>query len=155
MANRQVKILPTTDVSGYFTAAMASTIKDADCKKPVKLTGCDTYSLCAEGDLMDGFLMAVENATEGGLAVVSIDKPRFMLVEADGAMNIGDIVVAGEQPAAGVQNANTIPKVKALDLASSTFDDYLGKTLWRVVSSNTPTVTTVADGDKKVVIERV
>lgn len=141
MANRRYKMYPTTDLTGYFTAAMPSTVTDDDAGKPVKLTETDTYELCVDGDLIDAFLVSLEPSTEGGYAVVTLNKGPLVRCKSDGALTVGAFVEAAAQDDSGY------PVV-------SSHTPAVGEVLWRVVSGNT-TGTAIATDDNTVVIERI
>lgn len=144
---KRFKLSPTTDVSGYFTAAMVAAV-DADCGKPVKLISTDTYQLCASGDPIDAYLEAVEPATEGGKIIVTLNKNRLVRAVSGEIMAVGDLVKAGANAASGTTNVGNYAIVLKHTTAA------VGEVLWRVVSGNT-TDTAIESGDATVILERV
>jgi hypothetical protein len=147
------KILPTTNVDGYFTAKLADTaVTDNDVGKPVKLdvSTTDTYTLCADGDQIDAFIITIDPATADGLPLVTLNKGGYVRCESDGTMTIGDLVEAGAVAAAGTAEANKLPMVSthAVVAVGDVFSSN-----WRVVSANTADGS-VADADTTVIIAK-
>lgn len=144
------KISPTTNVTGYLTAKVKGAIVDADMGKPVKLSVDvpDTYELCADGDVIDAFLVSVATATADGLALCTINNQNYVGVQASGASTIGAFVAAAAPAAIGTAEANGVGVV------STHTPLVTDSAKWRIVSANTSDGT-VADGDSDVVIERV
>lgn len=103
--------------------------------KVVKLVGESRFDLCAAGDEIEGYISAVEQATQDGYTIGSIITDHMMFVRFDGlqatpgtgVVAVGDFVVAGTLTAKGTALAD-YPKVcKATDQAGQTFK-------WRVLS---------------------
>lgn len=69
--------------------------------KAVKMTGADTYGLCAEDDPIEGIVQSVNEGTRGGFSVGGIGKQGYVEVVAATTLAFGDYVVAGAQPALG------------------------------------------------------
>lgn len=84
-----------------------STVKDT--YKPVKLVGDSRYGLCADGDNVEGFVLAVDGVTvNGGYAfgtvAVLVPGDTFK-VQVSTAYAVGDLLVAAANAAAGTANA--------------------------------------------------
>lgn len=153
------KFLPTVDVSTYFTAKIKGDVTDNDVGKPVKLSvdTTDTYELCADGNLIDAFIVGLEPATADGLHLVTLQGGGRKRVEASGALVVGGLVEAGAVAAAGTAETNGLPLVSThtLDVTSATtLSASVGKVHWRVISGATANGT-ITTGDETVVIERV
>ncbi len=128
---------------GTDTVANSGGLVDADIGKPVKLVAKDRYALCEDGDPIEGFLDSVETYTLGGYAFGAIRKGPFIRVELDGAVTIGNYVAAAAPAAAGVAEANGLPKVSTHTVAATDAARY------RLVSG------TGLSGDKTAVVEHV
>lgn len=139
MAIKKVTIGETADGnSNVLTAKLAQfagvNLSDNDRGKAVKLTADSTYSICATGDEIEGFITSIENFTADGLVVAGVrnDGNKEAIITNAG-WAIRDYVVADTQAAAGVNNDSMAfprPKVKTLAgglVAASAFQ-------WRVVS---------------------
>lgn len=170
------KFLPTTDVSGYFTAKIKGAVTDNDLGKPVKLSidTTDTYELCSDGNAIDAFIVALAPATADGLHLVTLTNKGRFRCQASGALVVGGLVEAGAVAAAGTAETNGLPLVSAKaavapDLAGTPSDAQViasvnallaemllggGVTNWRVISGNT-TDGDIATGDLTVIIERL
>ena len=84
----------------------------AEIGKPVKLSGPDTYALCAAGDPIEALiasdLSSLTGATRGGKLLVGIVKKGIFKAKAGEVLAIGDYVVSGAVPALGTElPANT------------------------------------------------
>lgn len=77
----------------------------AEIGKPVKLSGPDTYTLCAAGDPIEALiasdLSSLTGATRGGKLLVGIVKKGIFKAKAGGVLAIGDYVVSDAVPALG------------------------------------------------------
>ena len=111
----------------------ANYVTDVEIGKAVKMVGDSQYNLCAAGDLIEGFISAVETYTADDFSIgaVQIDgRKRVMLdglqtTPGTGTCAIGDLVVAGTIIAKGTAG---VPKVcKATSQAVSLHN-------WRIVS---------------------
>lgn len=144
------KILPTTNVDGYFTAKVKGAVVDNDIGKPFKLSvdTTDTYELCADGNVIDAFLVAISPATADGLVLVTLNSKGYVGVQASGASTVGAFVAAGAPAAIGTAETDYLGKV------STHTPLVTDSAKWRIVSATT-TNGVVADGDTNVVIERV
>lgn len=92
-----------------------------DIGKPVKLSG-DTVVLCEDGDDIYGFIESVEAGTNNGYSIggVLCDAGLEVLAkDEDGALAVGDLVVAGTKVAFGTSvgsvGANVVKWVQAAD----------------------------------------
>ncbi len=81
----------------------AGKLTDRDLYKAVKLSGDSTYSLCADGDEIEGILVAVEPSTvNAGYGFGTVQKKERVLARNMGAaIAVGAYVVAAAQPAVG------------------------------------------------------
>ena len=79
----------------------------AEIGKPVKLSGPDTYALCAAGDPIEALiasdLSSLTGATRGGKLLVGIVKKGIFKAKAGGVLAIGDYVVSDAVPALGTE----------------------------------------------------
>ena len=77
----------------------------AEIGKPVKLSGADTYTLCAAGDPIEALiasdLSGLTGATRGGKLLVGIVKKGIFKAKAGEVLAIGDYVVSDAVPALG------------------------------------------------------
>ena len=77
----------------------------AEIGKPVKLSGPDTYTLCASGDPIEALiasdLSSLTGATRGGKLFVGIVKKGIFKAKAGEVLAIGDYVVSDAVPALG------------------------------------------------------
>jgi|AntDeeMinimDraft_5_1070356.scaffolds.fasta_scaffold32981_1 hypothetical protein len=168
------RLLPTVDVSGYFTAKVKGAIKDVDIRKPVRLAVDmpDTYQLAADGEAIDAFIVAIDPATSDGKALCTLNGSGRIRCKADGALTIGALVEAAANAAAGTANTGGLPIVSAkavvgADLTAGATgaqiaaavnailaEAQLSVPAWRVVSGTTADGA-VADADVNVIIERI
>lgn len=86
---------------------------DADKGKAVKLVADSQYGLCALGDAIEGFCVALESATADGFRIGSLQDDEFKQVTYDGSeaagtgtAAIGDYVVCGTPVAQGTALAS-------------------------------------------------
>ena len=79
----------------------------AEIGKPVKLSGPDTYTLCAAGDPIEALiasdLSSLTGATRGGKLLVGIVKKGIFKAKAGEVLAIGDYVVSDAVPALGTE----------------------------------------------------
>ena len=79
----------------------------AEIGKPVKLSGPDTYALCAAGDPIEALiasdLSSLTGATRGGKLLVGIVKKGIFKAKAGEVLAIGDYVVSDAVPALGTE----------------------------------------------------
>ena len=77
----------------------------AEIGKPVKLSGADTYTLCAAGDPIEALiasdLSSLTGATRGGKLLVGIVKKGIFKAKAGEVLAIGNYVVSDAVPALG------------------------------------------------------
>lgn len=134
------KMLPTIGTEA-FTARLgadsgsANYVTDVEIGKPVKLVGDSQYNLCAAGDQLEGFIVAVEGAPADDFSigsVVNCDRVKVTLdglqaTPGTGTIAVGDYVVAGTAVVKGTA-LSVPPKVcKATTQTGMYF-------AWRVVS---------------------
>lgn len=143
-------------VSAALGSAAASGIGQKDLNKAVKLGTAQNYTLCADGDPIEGFINAVEPATvNAGFSFGSVQRRGRKLVE-NGAgqtqLAVGDYVVAFTQVAIGTEG---LAKVKKATATAATDDGasltQAGLYAWRVIRI----VSGTGVAGDKVLIERV
>lgn len=122
--------------------------------KLVKLVGESQFDLCANGDMIEGCIVTVEQAPSAGWTVGGIIEEEELYVTANGLqatpgtgnLAIGDYVVAGAQEAKGTKMANSFPLVvkstvqlgtTPADLTAAGVQSKLALFAWRVVSLGT------------------
>ena len=93
----------------------------AEIGKPVKLSGPDTYTLCAAGDPIEALiasdLSSLTGATRGGKLLVGIVKKGIFKAKAGEVLAIGNYVVSDAVPALGTElpestTGENLPTVK-------------------------------------------
>lgn len=97
-------------------------LTDADVGKPVKMTADSTYGLCSDGDQIEGFVRSVEPFTVEGTSFGGVQIAQFKTVTVDGAIAIGDYVVAAA--------SGKVKKAPAMTADGTTHPKFL----WRYVS---------------------
>lgn len=108
-------------------AGAAHHLSDAEVGKFVKLAGDSRYALCAAGDEVEGWIMAVESATLDGYTIGSVAQGERKFVTLDGlqatpgvgSIATGDYVLAGTVVPKGVALSVEVKVVKATDQASA------------------------------------
>ena len=163
------KMLPQVDDNTYVTAKMHVAVTDADVGKPVKLYAADTYTICSDGDDIDGFLNSVESHTSGGKVIATVQIAGRRCVQVDDASNIalGALVEAAAPATLNTAETNKLGKVSgkaaiAADLATDASgtliaasvnailaDLITGRKRWRLISG------TGLDEDTTAVVELV
>lgn len=113
---------------GTDTVANSGHLSDADIGKPLKLVAADTYGLCADGDVIEGFLVGVNPDTQDGYAFGSVQVGGMVPVELDVAVAIGAAVEAGTMAAARTAEANGLGIVSTHIVAAT------DKFVWQLVS---------------------
>ena len=157
MAKFKFKAVVTAD--DIISAKIDDAVTDADVGKSVKLDiGKDSsYTLCADGDGIDGFITGIDPATADGAVFGSIQVGGRKRCEAEGTMTIGDLVEAGTVAAAGTAEANLLPTISTHVMDDTTAASLLVDMLqiqWRVISADTADGD-IADEDTTVIIERL
>ena len=136
------KIVPTAPYPDAQTVALGpvgSSYNQSDLDKIVKLIGDSTYGLCATGDEIEGFIVAIEQARQNNFnigAVAKHEQGEVAFVTANGlqatpgvgTLAIGDIVVASAQAALNTPTPTSFPPV----VKATTPANVLHK--WRVVA---------------------
>ena len=79
---------------GSNTVANSGHLTNADIGKPLKLTATDRYDLCADGDGIDGWLVAVNPETVDGYAFGTVQIGGRVYAQLDGAATFGYVVEA-------------------------------------------------------------
>lgn len=116
----------------------ANNLTDKEIGKPVKLVAESRFDLCASGDQIEGFIAAVETATQDGYTIGSYVDEGYKEVTFDGlqatpgtgAIAIGDYVVAGTAVAKGTALNGPMKVCKATTQTGMYH-------AWRVVSLGT------------------
>lgn len=160
-------IVPTGETPDVMTVRLGSAIAvggvpgtggsmtpGVDDGKLVKLVGESQFDLCAAGDVIEGCITSVEQATAGGWTIGGVIEEEELFVAANGlqatpgtgSLAIGDWVVADAQEAKGIKMAFGYPKVlkstvqlgtTPADLATAGAQAKLSLYAWRVVSLGT------------------
>ena len=140
---------PSDIISTKFTDAFT----DTDIGKPVKLdtSDSDCYTLCADGDSIEGFIASIEPGTVDGKVFGTVQVGGRVRVESDGSdITIGEDVAAAAPAAAGTAETNGLGKVSA-HVAVGT-----EQVRWRAISAATAAGDgTIGDADTTVIIERL
>lgn len=136
---------------GTNTIANGGGYTDKEAGKPVKFSAESRYSLCAAGDLIEGFISSVNGGSYDGYSIGGIVDQGYKEVTFDGlqatagtgTVAVGDYVVAGTAVAAGTA-LSVPPKVCKATLQPGTTEasvvgdvnDHINasKFMWRVVS---------------------
>lgn len=122
--------------------------------KLVKLVGESQFDVCANGDMIEGCITSVEQATAGGWTIGGVIEEEELYVTANGLqatpgvgnLAIGDWVVAGAQEAKGTKMVNAFPLVvkstvqlgvTPADLTAAGAQAKLALYAWRVLSLGT------------------
>ena len=114
----------------------ANYVTDVEIGKAVKFIADSQYNLCAAGDLIEGFVTAVESYTADDFSIGSVQiegRKRVILdglqaTPGTGTCAVGDLVVAGSATVKGTALSSFCPKVcKATSQAVSLHN-------WRIVS---------------------
>lgn len=151
----------------------ANLLNDNDAGKAVKLVGESRFDLCAAGDPIEGFIVAVDTATSDGYSTggvrgdkrgdrVYVTADGLQATPGTGTIAVGDYVVAGTITAKNTALPSTGPKVcKATQQPGVTeaaavgdVNDQLKVAMfaWRVVSLGTAGTGAVGT---RICIERV
>lgn len=160
-------IVPTGETPDVMTVRLGSAIAaggvpgtggsmtpGVDDGKLVKLVGESQFDLTGLGDMIEGVITSVEQATAGGWTIGGIIEEEEIFVTADGlqatpgtgAIAIGDFVVASNQEAKGTKLSTNYPKVVKSTVqptaVPASFADCAVQTKlslypWRVVSLGT------------------
>lgn len=141
---------PTVPTNAVITthlgvdATAPNRLTDKDIGKAVKLGASDNYLLCADGNELEGVLLAVEPGTiDDGWAYGSVQKDGRLIAinKGAGAIAVGAYVVAAAQAAIGTKNAtggnnfDPCPQVKAGSAGTPGTDYPVPATYkWRVIS---------------------
>jgi hypothetical protein len=139
MAHKIVPTAPFPDAQTVQLGPQGTAFNQSDLDKIVKLIGDSTYGLCATGDEIEGFIVAVEQATSGGYVIGGVSKyeqGEVAFVTANGlqatpgvgAIAVNDIVVASAQAAVNTKTPTSYPPV----VKATTPANVLHK--WRVVA---------------------
>lgn len=106
---------------------------DAEVGKCVKLGASNNYELCADGDPIEGILVAIEpNTVNQGWSFGSVQRDRRMnavLDTGETGVVVGDVVVAGAQAAVGTANTGGHPVVAKEPVPGTS----AGNFKWRVI----------------------
>lgn len=95
------KSLPNVGQQTIVSYKIEGAITDADLGKPVKLTGADIVTLCADGDPIYGFLSSIEVHPVDGKVFVGVIVQGRVRCTLSGAVTLGLTVEAAANTAAG------------------------------------------------------
>lgn len=113
-------------VTARIADAKGQDLGDKDMYKLVKLVGDSQYGLCADGNAIEGFVVAVDGTGPyDGFALGTVQTNERFIGVADADITIGKGVVAAAQEARGTPLKYEGPKIK-LDSGSTS--------KWRVVA---------------------
>lgn len=126
---------------GTGTVAASGHLNDNDIGKPLKLTAAGTYALCADGDNIDGFLVAVDPETVDGYAFGTVQIGGRVYAQLAGASTFGYVVEAGGPAAARTAESSGYGQVSShagLALISTDTVDEIRPLIlskkWRIIS---------------------
>lgn len=126
---------------GTGTVAASGHLNDNDIGKPLKLTAAGTYALCADGDNIDGFLVAVDPETVDGYAFGTVQIGGRVYAQLVGASTFGYVVEAGAPAAARTAEPSGYGQVSShagLALISTDTVDEIRPLIlskkWRIIS---------------------
>lgn len=122
-------------ISAKLGASANAPLLDADIGKPVKLGAADTYVLCTDGDVIDGFLVGINPDTQAGYAFGSVQIGGFVACELDGNCAIGSLVECGTIAAVGTAEANGLPVVSIRAVVADIADDAAGALIATAVNA--------------------
>jgi hypothetical protein len=137
-------IVPTAPSKAAMTVRFGAGSSPSDnwdqkeISKAVKFVAESRFDLCAAGDEIEGFVSAIEAATQNGFTVGSVEDDGRRMVTADGlqatpgtgTIAVGDYVLAGSATAKGTALTAFAKVVKATTQASAKATPYA----WRVLS---------------------
>lgn len=114
------EVLPSHAPITARLGAVSAPYRDTEIGKFVKIGTVDSqHVLCAVGDTIDGYIVAVEAATSAGFGIGSVQRNDAKYAIADGSqaagtgvLAIGDFVVAGTPSALGTALPNTHARVR-------------------------------------------
>lgn len=141
---------PMADIiTAPLGANAAATFTDADIGKAVKLGTGDKYVPCADGDDIEGFVIAVttdQPTVNSGYNLGSVQRNKRMTVQnvaAGTQLAEGDLVVSATPLAVGTEGKAQVKKLAvapADGAAAATFiTAHHGKPTWKVISLLTGT----------------
>lgn len=125
---------------GTDTVANAGHLNDNDIGKPLKLTATDTYGLCADGDNIDGWLVAVNPETVDGYAFGVVQIGGRIWAQLDGASTFGFVVEASTTAAARTKEASGYGQVSShatigeATPSAAQYKAYIESKKWRIIS---------------------
>lgn len=131
-------------VTAPLGASAGATFTGKDINKAVKLAAGDKYAPCADGDAIDGFVVAVttdQPTVNSGYNIGSVQKSKRMIVQvvAGGTqLAVGDKVVSGVPLAVGTEGKAQVKKlvINTTNEAGvvAFVDANYGKPVWQVIS---------------------
>lgn len=105
---KALRIVPTIHKERVMTVNLGTTASKYGAEeigKAVKLSGTDSYALCAADDKIEGIITSSEyaatGATVGGKAIGGIVSSGYFEVVSAEVLAVGDYIVAAAQPAVG------------------------------------------------------
>lgn len=137
--------LQVTDAKlGTDTVANSGHLTDADIGKPLKLLAAGRYGLCADGDGIDGWLVAVNPDTVDGYAFGTVQTGGRIYAQLDGASTFGYMIEAAAPAAARTAESSGYGQVSssgvyagvggtAVDTTAELLP-YMHRKRWRIIS---------------------
>jgi len=102
-----------------------ATLTDDDINKPVKLSGSDEVTLCADGEQIYGWIDSVERHLEDGKSVVGVQVDGRKWVTLSGASAVGTLVEAHTNTGAGTALATNWGLVSTHTLVAGTMKQWM------------------------------
>jgi len=134
------KILPKVNENVYRSCLFSTAVTDADVGKPVKWAATDEYTICADGEVIDGFIHAVDPAPQGGKVFGTVQVWGSRCVQLDGAVTMGNQVEAAAPATLGTAETGYLGQVSTHTPAAADHKK------WRLISG------TGLDGDLTAVV---
>lgn len=134
-------LLQVTDAKlGTDTVANSGHLTSADVGKPVKLLAAGRYGLCADGDGIDGWLVAVNDETQDGYAFGTVQTGGRIYAQLSGASTFGYVVEAGAPAAARTAESSGYGQVSSSGVYGAGIDTvaellpYMLRKQWKIIS---------------------
>lgn len=125
---------------GTNTVANSGHLTDADIGKPLKLSAAGTYTLCADGDNIDGWLVAIDPETVDGYAFGTVQIGGRVYAQLDGASTFGYVVEAAAPATVRTAEPSGYGQVSSHAViaigspTSAQYKTYIESKKWRIVS---------------------
>ncbi len=122
------KILPKVNENTYRSCLFTTAVTDADIGKPVKWAATDEYTICSDGDAIDGFIEALDSQIQGGKVFGTIQIAGTRCVKCSGAITMGNQVEAAAPSALNTAEAGKLALVSTHTPAAADHKK------WRLIS---------------------